>query len=79
MKARKAAAIRPCTESTRACRRAGKPSPKSATSAPKIARISAQSSMEPSWLPQTPVTLKIRGMVECEFSATVATEKSETT
>ena len=57
MKARKAAPIAPCTASTRARRPGGRCSPKLAAAAPNSARISTHMSIEPSWFPQTPVTL----------------------
>ena len=77
MKRRKAAPIQPCTASTRRAQRgrAGC-APKTATSAPKSARISTQRSIEPSWLPQTPVTLKSSGFAEWEFSKTLLHARS---
>ena len=57
MKARKATPIEACTASTRALSRGGKPPPNQAAIAPNSARISTQSSIEPSWLPQTPEIL----------------------
>ena len=57
MKARKATAIIACTDRTRALRVAGRLPPKSVTAAPNSARISTQSSIEPSWFPQTPEIL----------------------
>ena len=56
MKIKKAAEMAPCTASTsRANRAAG--SAEQPTAAPKSARISTHSSIEPSWLPQTPEIL----------------------
>ena len=57
MNSRKAAPIQPCTAITLARSVAGRLAPNSATSAPKMARISTQSSIEPSWFPQAPVIL----------------------
>ncbi len=54
MNSRNASAIEPCTASTLALSVAGRLLPKAATAAPKIARISTQSSIEPSWFPHTP-------------------------
>ena len=79
MKSRKAAPIQPCTASTLARSVAGRLPPKTATSAPKKVRISTHSSIEPSWLPQTPVILKSSGFSEWVFSQTFSTEKSEAT
>ncbi len=47
----------PCTASTRARRLGGRLRPNSATAAPNKVRISTHSSIEPSWLPHTPVIL----------------------
>ena len=57
MNARNAAPIAPCTDSTLARRPGGRCSPNTAAVAPNSARISTHSSIEPSWFPQTPVTL----------------------
>ena len=57
MKTRKAEAIQACTPSTFALSVSGRLPPKKATSAPKKARISTHSIIEPSWLPHTPVNL----------------------
>ena len=57
MNNRKPAPIMPCTASTRARNSRGKLVPKSATAAPHSARISTQSSIEPSWFPHTPLIL----------------------
>ena len=46
-----------CTDRTRARSRGGRLSPKTAAAAPNSARISTHSSIEPSWFPQTPLTL----------------------
>ena len=54
---RKPTAIQAWTDSTRARKVGGRLRPKPATAAPKMARISTQSTMEPSWLPHTLVTL----------------------
>ena len=43
--------------SVRAFSRGGRFSPNSATSAPKMVRMSTHSSSEPSWLPQVPLSL----------------------
>ena len=48
MKTRKAAPISPCTASASARSRIGSARPKTATAAPKVARISDHSSIEPS-------------------------------
>ena len=53
MKRRNAEAIQPCTARVEARSTIGMPEPNPATSPPNSARISTQSSMEPSWLPQT--------------------------
>ena len=79
MNSRKAAPIQPCTASTLARSDAGRLRPNTATSAPKKVRISTHSSIEPSWLPQVPVTLNSSGFSEWEFSQTLATEKSDWT
>ena len=71
--------IHACTDSVRAFRASGMLDPKSATPAPKAARISTQSRRDPSWLPQVPAILKRIGLSECEFSTTFATVKSLTT
>ena len=57
MKRVKATAIEACTESTVARRLSGTAPPKAATAAPKPVSISSQSSIEPSWFPQTPEIL----------------------
>jgi hypothetical protein len=57
MNRRKAAAIDPCTASTLACSSRGRFVPKVATAAPNKARISTQSTIEPSWFPHTPAIL----------------------
>jgi hypothetical protein len=57
MKAKKATPIEACTASTRALSAGGRLPPQVATIAPKSVRIRIQSSIEPSWFPQTPVTL----------------------
>ena len=57
MKAKKAAAISDWMASTRARSVGGRLPPNHAAIAPKSARISTHSSMEPSWLPQTPENL----------------------
>ena len=57
MKARKPTPIMPCTASTRAFSVGGRLLPNSATAAPNSARMRTQSSIEPSWFPQTPVIL----------------------
>ena len=57
MKSRKATAMPACTASTLARRVAGRLVPKRATAAPKTARISTHSSIEPSWFPHTPEIL----------------------
>ena len=57
MKAKKATAIVACTPSTRAFSVGGRFLPHQATMAPNSVRISIQSSIEPSWLPQVPATL----------------------
>ena len=49
--------MEPCTASTRAFSVGGRLSPKIATAPPKLARMKTQSSMEPSWFPQTPEIL----------------------
>jgi hypothetical protein len=54
MKSRKASAIEACTLSTSARNVAGRLVPNAATAAPKSARMSTQSSIEPSWFPHTP-------------------------
>ncbi len=50
-----------------------------ATKAPNSVSTSTHSSMEPSWLPQVPVILNSIGFIECEFSTTFSTEKSDCT
>ena len=57
MNVRKAAPIRPCTESASALSRLGSARPNTATRAPKVARIIAHNSIEPSWLPHRPENL----------------------
>ena len=57
MKPKKATAIVACTLNTRAFRLGGRLPPQTATMAPNSVRISIQSSIEPSWLPQVPATL----------------------
>ena len=57
MNSRNAAAIQDWTQSTSPRRSAGMPREATATAAAKVARISTQSSIEPSWFPQTPVIL----------------------
>ena len=57
MKSVKAVVIQACTASTLAFRRSGRLVPKKATMALNSVRISTQSSIEPSWFPQTPETL----------------------
>jgi hypothetical protein len=57
MKAMKATPTEACTASTRARSLSGRLPPNHPAMAPKRARISTQSSIEPSWFPQTPVTL----------------------
>ncbi len=57
VKVRKPIAIQAWTESTRARSVGGRLRPNAATAAPNMARIRTQRSMEPSWLPHTPVTL----------------------
>ena len=57
MNSRKATAIPACTESTLARSVAGRLVPNRATAAPKTARISTHSSIEPSWFPHTPEIL----------------------
>ena len=47
--------------------------------APKMVRISTQSSIEPSWLSQVALTWNSTGICEFECSATIRTEKSEVT
>ncbi len=53
--------------------------PNTEISTPNSASINTHSSIEPSWLAQTPVTLYSIGLDECEFSATLTSEKSEMT
>lgn len=77
MKRRNAAATNPCTERTFDRSVAGKLPLNQATKAPKNVRISTHRSIDPSWFPHTPVTLKSIGFAECEFSQTFATEKSD--
>ena len=63
--------IQPCTASTRGAKRARQGSRRRRrASAPKRPRISTHSSIEPSWLPHTPVTLKSSGFAEWLFSQT---------
>ena len=57
MKPKKATAIVACTARTRARSEGGRLPPQTATMAPKSVRISIQSSIEPSWLPQVPASL----------------------
>ncbi len=57
MKAKKAVATVAWTERTRARRAGGRLPPQTATMAPKSVRISIQSSIEPSWLPQVAASL----------------------
>ncbi len=57
MKAKNATAMEDCTDRTRALRLGGRLLPHQATIAPKSVRISTQSSIEPSWFPQTPEIL----------------------
>jgi hypothetical protein len=57
MKAKNAAATEDCTARTRAFRVGGRFCPNQAAQAPNSVRISTQSRSEPSWFPQTPVTL----------------------
>ena len=57
MKSRKATLIRPCTASALALSVARQRAAEKGDEAPKIARISTQSSIEPSWFPQTPEIL----------------------
>ena len=57
MKMMKVAEMEPCTPSTVARRSSGRFAPNSQTAAPNSARISTQSSIEPSWFPQTPEIL----------------------
>ena len=54
---RKPQATAPSTPMTRARKLAGKDRPRAATSPPNNVSIRTQSIIEPSWLPQTPVTL----------------------
>ena len=79
MKVRKPTEIHACTDSVRARRAWGILVPKTATPAPNSARISVQSSSEPSWLPQVAATLNNMGFSELEFSTTLRTVKSLTT
>ena len=48
----------------------------SAISAPAPLITMTHSSMEPSWLPHVPASLKISGLSECEFIATSFTDRS---
>jgi hypothetical protein len=57
MKAMKATPTAAWTDSTRARKRSGRLPPNHAAIAPNSARISTQRSIDPSWFPQTPVTL----------------------
>ena len=57
MKPKKATAIVACTARTRARKLGGRLPPQTATMAPKSVRISIQSSIDPSWLPQVPASL----------------------
>ena len=57
MKSRKPAPIIACTREHARAQRGGRLSPNNATAAPNSDRISTHSSIEPSWLPQTPVIL----------------------
>jgi hypothetical protein len=57
MKAKNAAATEDCTASTRALSVGGRLPPNQAAQAPKSVRISTHRRSEPSWFPQTPVTL----------------------
>ena len=57
MKAKKATPTIAWTPSTRARSVGGRLPPNQAASAPNRARISTQSSIEPSWFPQTPLIL----------------------
>jgi len=68
----------PCTERARALNLAGRSRAKSASAAPKNARISTQRSSEPSWLPQVAAKRKKTGISALECAATRRTEKSET-
>ena len=57
MKSRNAAAIQRLHREHDGLQRRAGCAPNAATSAPNSARMSTQSSIEPSWFPQTPVTL----------------------
>ena len=56
--------------------RSGRRRSTSAISAPAKPMTMTHSSMEPSWLPKLPDSLKINGFIECEFDATNFTDKS---
>ena len=79
MNSRKATVTQACTDRTLAFKVRGRLPPKNAMPAPNTARISTHNSMEPSWLPHTPVTLNSIGLSECELAMTLRTEKSDTT
>ena len=53
--------------------------PHTATAAPNIDKIKTQSSIEPSWLPQTPLTLYSKGLSEWLLLYTSRSEKSDIT
>jgi hypothetical protein len=57
MKIPKPVATMPWIASTRARNVCGSSAPNTATAAPNSARMRIQSSIEPSWFPQTPVIL----------------------
>ena len=57
MNRRNATVTAPCTASVLARRRGGIPSRARATTAPNRVRMRIQRSIEPSWFPQTPVSL----------------------
>ena len=57
MKAKNATETEDCTASTRALRVGGRLPPNQAAIAPNSVRISTQSSIDPSWFPQTPLIL----------------------
>ena len=57
MKAKKPTPTSPSTASTRALSAEGRSRPKPETAPPQSARISTQSTMEPSWLPQVALSL----------------------
>ena len=79
MKPRKATPIDAWTDKTLAFNVGGRCIPNCATANPNSASIKTQRIIEPSWFPQTPLILYNNGFKECEFSATLITEKSEVT